>query len=358
MAHLSTMGKAAMKRAGMKKSAQYALGLVCSVAMLAGCGGSYSAAAPGATAGSVYVVQQTGTGSSAPTSTSILSFSGSSSGTVTPTTSITPPSGLTINFVGTDGAGNIYASAATTTSQVGEILVYSAGATGAATPARVLTGAATKIALPLQATADTSGQIYVADNLNGILVFAAGASGNVAPVRQINGALANLGILLGIAVDSSGNIYVADCCSSGTVEVFSSSANGNVAPIRTITGAATTIGAAIGLAVDSSGNLYVGNNTGSSATNGVAVFAPGANGNVAPIRTIAGSNSTLGTPDGLGVDAAGNIYVENIPVFGPVYSNSPSIVVFAAGASGNVAPARTFSSTQWTGGGDDSITAF
>ncbi len=87
-------------------------------------------------------------------------------GTVTPTTTITPPSGLTINMVGTDSAGNIYVSAGTTTPQVGEILVYSAGATGAAT-SRVLTGAATKITLPFQVTADASGQIYVVDNLNG-----------------------------------------------------------------------------------------------------------------------------------------------------------------------------------------------
>ena len=45
--------------------------------------------------------------------------------------------------------------------------------------------------------------------------------------------------------------------------------------------------------------------------NPVEVFAPGACGNVAPIRTIAGSNTTLGLVDRLGVDATGTLYVDN-----------------------------------------------
>jgi len=74
--------------------------------------------------------------------------------------------------------------------------------------------------------------------------------------------------------------------------------------------------------------LYVSN----SGANSVVVYAPGATGNVAPTITIAGGSTGLNQPQGIGRDAAGNLYVAN--------SGSNAITVFAAGASGNATPSR------------------
>ena len=75
-------------------------------------------------------------------------------------------------------------------------------------------------------------------------------------------------------------------------------------------------------------NLYVAN-----YGNAVTVYAAGAKGNVAPTRTIAGSQTKLDGADGIAVDASGNIHVADY--------RSNAVVVFAAGSNGDVSPART-----------------
>jgi hypothetical protein len=77
--------------------------------------------------------------------------------------------------------------------------------------------------------------------------------------------------------------------------------------------------------------LYVGNR----GNNSITVYSQNANGNAAPIRTIAGPNTQLNFHVGVGrtgqisQDAAGNLWVAN---------GTASILIFAHGASGNVAP--------------------
>lgn len=171
-----------------------------------------------------------------------------------------------------------------------------------------------------------------------VSVYAAGASGNnVKPIQYIQGShtgLCNLGTN-GIAVDANLNIYVPTICyrvhvHHESVLVFGAGANGNVEPIRKIRGPKTRLASPRGIALDSAGNTYVLNAT------GVVVFAAGANGNVKPIQTITGSKTGLTNPSGIAVDPADNIYVTNL-----VKPNGSSVDVFAAGADGNVAPIRT-----------------
>ena len=70
----------------------------------------------------------------------------------------------------------------------------------------------------------------------------------------------------------------------------------------------------------------------------ILVFAPGANGAVAPTRFIAGKNTLLVAPTDVKVDNTGNIYVaDEAAGMGIVY-------VFAPTASGNVAPIATLNS--------------
>jgi sugar lactone lactonase YvrE len=82
-------------------------------------------------------------------------------------------------------------------------------------------------------------------------------------------------------------------------------------------------------AVDAAGKIYVTSVTADAVT----VYAAGATGNVAPIATISGANTGLQAPTGIAVDAAGNIYVGD--------ENTNVVSVFAPGANGNVAPIRT-----------------
>src|SRR5580700_1647491 len=101
-----------------------------------------------------------------------------------------------------------------------------------------------------------------------------------------------------------------------SVVAFESTANGNVAPVVTIAGSKTTLSQPDALTMDVSGKIYVANDGGTQ----VAVFGPHANGNVKPARIIGGSNSNL------------------------------DVTEYAAGASGNVSPIDTIAggNTQLT----------
>jgi surface antigen len=127
---------------------------------------------------------------------------------------------------------------------------------------------------------------------------------------------------------------------TGNVVAFDADASGNVAPIATIAGSNTSLGPAEGVAFDASGDMYVSNKGVGCVTSCVAVFAAGASGNVAPIRKICGNNTQLsGLIAGIAVDSAGFTYVAQGP---------ENILVFAPGANGNVAPVRVITG-QGTG---------
>src|SRR5580704_15802837 len=75
----------------------------------------------------------------------------------------------------------------------------------------------------------------------------------------------------------------------------------------------------------------------SSSPDSVLVFAPGASGNVAPVRTISGVSTGLSTPIGIGVDSQGSVYVAN--------REGGSVTVYPALANGDVAPVRTLTAS-------------
>ncbi|MBV8171449.1 MAG: hypothetical protein JO219_05925 [Candidatus Eremiobacteraeota bacterium] len=79
------------------------------------------------------------------------------------------------------------------------------------------------------------------------------------------------------------------------------------------------------------GNIYVS----LFAANTINVFAANATGNVAPIRSISGASTALADPPGLAVDPTGKLYVTNF--------QGPTLTEYAAGANGNVAPVVTIS---------------
>ena len=83
--------------------------------------------------------------------------------------------------------------------------------------------------------------------------------------------------------------------------------------------------------------IYVANSgEDSGAAASVLVFARRADGDVAPERTIAGSNTGMINPDGIAVDAAGRIYVAD-----PFAATSGAVLIFGPNADGNAAPSAT-----------------
>lgn len=191
--------------------------------------------------------------------------------------------------------------------------------------------------------------LYVASRTNSAIYgFPFDASGNVAPLVTITGNSANLNSVVGFTVDQlTGKLYALP--DSGTsLLIFPARSNGNVTP--TILGGsnAPTVGPSEGVTLDHNGLIYVSAFTStvtqSCTCNGgvnVTVFAAGATGNVAPLRVIQGANTLLSAPTGMAVDANNNLWVAN---FGGILEE------FAAGASGNVAPINTItgSNTQFT----------
>ncbi|MFY9663082.1 MAG: hypothetical protein WAL67_00630 [Candidatus Cybelea sp.] len=237
------------------------------------------------------------------------------------------------------------------------VTVYSAGATGNAKPIQTIKGSNTGLSASWEVAVDADGKMYVANTTGGgsqghgsVTVYAAGATGNVAPVQTISGPNTRLANPLGVALDPvNGDIYVeSEGCSSPyfyCVEIFASGANGNVAPTGIIRGKKTELSDSSGVALDASGNLYVANyaGVGYNDRGTVTAYTAGSVGNVAPARTISGSNTGLYQPEGVAFDTGSNIYVPN-GFGGP--SNAGSVTVYAPTASRNAAPIRTIQGTK------------
>jgi len=326
-------------------------GLLVLLIVSAGCGGGGGGSLTGPGAGpSIYLTQDIPI--LVPTEASnILQFSATANGAVSPTATLTGPANVVFSGLAVDGAGDAYVGGEGLGTGGGsggpplvsvEILVYAPGARGS-NPTRTITSSSLQInqggisALTL----DSFGNLYVsgvlaAPNLgSGVAVFSPTASGDAVPIRIISGSATTI-VGLGavpIAVDSADNIYIstADLGEPDSILIFNSSASGNVPPTSTIGGPATTINAIQGLALDSAGNIYVSNVPSDSPNEDILVFSAGSTGNVAPIRTISGSATTMSSIGDLALDSAGNIYV----------LNDLDLLKFASNATGNAAPIAT-----------------
>jgi hypothetical protein len=146
---------------------------------------------------------------------------------------------------------------------------------------------------------DSNNLLYVANSKTATIdIFPAGSSTMQAQIGGSNTGLVAPGT---VAVDASLNVYVFDT-TTATISEFAAGATGNIAPIRTIDGSNTGLdggnGFSFGLAVSkASGEVFVSN----PGSNAILGFAPTATGNAAPIQTIAGSATGLADPLGLAV---------------------------------------------------------
>ncbi|MBV8074644.1 MAG: hypothetical protein JO140_04370 [Candidatus Eremiobacteraeota bacterium] len=253
-------------------------------------------------------------------------------------TGLTAPRAIAV-----DASGKIYVA-----NLIGpaSIEVFAAGAAGNVAPVQNILGDTTMPLRDVYALAiDGAGQIAVSNNppdptQHALLFFAPGSTGSVPPSRAITGG-ASVSTATGIAFDPAGELIAAlqlpSIYPSNTLVAFAPGASGNATPVRIVNGSATQLdtssvgGGAPALAAGQSG-LYVAFPPTNALPARVLVFPLGANGNVAPSATIQGSATTLASPVGIAVDAAGYVFVLDA---------SGQVAIFAPGATGNVAPLRT-----------------
>ncbi len=153
-----------------------------------------------------------------------------------------------------------------------------------------------------------------------------------------------------LSVDKDGEVIAAVTRTSGNeIEVFRGGPTGLPQPLRVIAGPNTLLGTCISYQTcehvsvassPSSGRIYVAVST--PSTTHVSVFAPGANGNAMPLRTIEGSATGLTGNVVTGIaesQKSGDVFVM---VKATQFGGPAAVEVFGRHAKGNAAPLRSF----------------
>jgi hypothetical protein len=229
--------------------------------------------------------------------------------------------------VATDGAGNVYV-ADTGNNTIRKITPEGVVTTLAGTAGRYGStdgvGDAARFWFPASVATDSSGNVYVVDELNytirkiapgGVVTTFAGVAGSYGSADGV-GAAARFFDPSSVATDSTGNVYVADndtirkITPAAVVSTFAGTAgmSGSTDGI----GAAARFYAPAGVAVDNADNVYVSDNLNSTVrkitpAGVVSTLAgtPGMFGNTdAP-----GAAARFGSISGAATDLAGNVYV-------------------------------------------------
>lgn len=146
-----------------------------------------------------------------------------------------------------DGSNNLYVPQVQSTGRVATVSVFALPITGTSKPTRVLAPNST-LSTITGAAVDNTGRMYVGGaTLTGtaaIAVFAAGATGDATPLRVIAGASTGLAQPVSVVVDGLQTVYAL---SGGAIRVFQAAASGNVAPdaVLTSSGLDTAVGIAV-----------------------------------------------------------------------------------------------------------------
>jgi sugar lactone lactonase YvrE len=190
-------------------------------------------------------------------------------------------------------------------------------------------GSSATFAYPYGIASDGSGHIYVADHGNNTIrrITTSGSvstfAGTAGPAGSADGAggAASFSGPAGVAADGNGNVFVADAgnssirkiSSSGAVTTFAGSSGS--AGSADGTGGVARFNAPQGIAVDATGNIYVAD------TNNDTIRKITSGGTVTTLAGVAGQSGSSDGPGGsarfngpyaLTVDSSGNVYVADL----------------------------------------------
>lgn len=133
---------------------------------------------------------------------------------------------------------------------------------------------------------------------------------------------------------TSACIYVANAYGPASIDIYRLDQHGAVRPAERIAGSNTSLSSPEAVAVDANHDVYVANISGYYES-AITVYPAGDYGNVAPAQTITGPLTQMGIATGVAVDSAAKVYVTNW--FGGTPCTG-SVTVYAAGANGDAAP--------------------
>jgi NHL repeat len=197
---------------------------------------------------------------------------------------------------------------------------YAYGANGDAAPVATISGPDTGLDVPGKLVLDSSGYLFVTNNLDATVTeYAPGASGDATPIATVTGFDRVGGITAG-----DGLVAVGDS-EANTVSSYTDSA-GVLTPFASLAGADTLLDGPTGMGIDDNGHLFVADAGGAS----VASWAAGAGGDTAPSTDLTGADTGLDVPADVAADADGDIFVANL--------GSSTITEYAADATGDTAP--------------------
>lgn len=183
--------------------------------------------------------------------------------------------------------------------------------------------AATSFDRPKGVASDAEGNIYVADTYNNKIrkitptgTVSTLAGSGIAGMADASGAVASFNLPSAVAVDAAGNVYVADTNNHKIRKItpqgaVTTLAGSGIAGSANGTGAAARFYSPQGIAVDASGNIYVAD----TYNNKIRKITPSRE-----VSTLAGtgslgyqdgysSSSRFYSPYGVAVDASGTVYV-------------------------------------------------
>lgn len=255
-----------------------------------------------------------------------------------------------------DGNGNVYVAdqlnstiRKVTSAGVVTTLAGKAGETGSADGI----GSTARFAHPYGVAVDGAGNVYVADTGNNTIrkitsagevsTFAghAGQAG-VLPAANTTASAARFDGPYGVAVDGGGNVYVADSFNNGIRKITTDLQVSTLAGDST-QGSADGMGTAaqfnfpVALGVDGNGNVYVAdflNQTIRKITPAGQVSTLAGQAGVAGYGDGTGSAALFYYPQGLCVDASGNLFVTSGDVIRKITS-AGEVTTFAGSTTGN-----------------------
>ena len=251
------------------------------------------------------------------------------------------------NGVAVASDGSVYvANGSTSVDDLGSIAVFANAAEWNTPPLRTIFGTSAFFVSPRGLALDPADTLYVIGGESRfvgrqrISVYAPGASGTATPVRILEGRATRLESPAALAFDRQGRLYVSDQrqatpdnvygADRGAVRVYRKGALGDESPIRTIMGSYTKLNAPGAIALDRAGNVYVPNRYG-TGPGSITVYGPADSGDVRPRRIIAGAATGLDEPTAVWLDRRDTLYV----------LNSRTVTVYPPGATGDVRPVRT-----------------